>query len=195
MPKKEEVKSVVFELHPLKAPGPNGMSGFFYMKYWDITSDNFTDCVQDIFRTGYFDPKVNHSFICLIHKKENVDTVDNFRLISLCNFIYKVISRLVSNRMRGIIGKLISLFQAAFILGRWIVEASILTQEIVHTIKKKGKGGLTVINVDMHKAYDRMEWHFLLQVLKENGSRLIFANSLCGVYLQSPFRSFLMVPL
>uniref|UniRef100_A0A803P8P8 Reverse transcriptase domain-containing protein n=1 Tax=Cannabis sativa TaxID=3483 RepID=A0A803P8P8_CANSA len=96
--------------------------------------------------------------------------MEQFRPISLCNFLYKVVAKIISNRLFPVMDDLVSSLQAAFILGRWIAESSIMTQEIVHKIQqKKRKGGLMEIKLDMFKAYDKMEWSFIHRVLLANG--------------------------
>ncbi|XP_060974235.1 uncharacterized protein LOC133039370 [Cannabis sativa] len=170
VPSEKEVKEVVFDLHPLKAPGPDGFSGCFFRKYWDIVGANLVASVQEFFTMGVMNPKLNNTFICLIPKVEFPMSMDQFRPISLCNFSYKVIAKILSNRLRPLMNELISPFQSAFIPGRWIGESSILTQEIIHKIRhKRGKGGLMAMKLDMHKAYDKMEWTFLDKVLEANG--------------------------
>ncbi|KAM6583865.1 hypothetical protein CsatB_010867 [Cannabis sativa] len=133
----QEVREVVFELHPLKAPGPDGLSGCFYRRYWDIVGKDVCSAVREFFQSGRLNPKLNYSFTFLIPKVENSTKMEQFRPISLCNFVYKIIAKILSNRLRPLMERLISPYQSAFIPGRWIAEASILTQEIVHTIKKR----------------------------------------------------------
>uniref|UniRef100_A0A803NMW7 Reverse transcriptase domain-containing protein n=1 Tax=Cannabis sativa TaxID=3483 RepID=A0A803NMW7_CANSA len=175
------VRDTVFDLHPLKAPGPDGLSGCFFRKYWDIVGRNFCDVVIDFFRMGSMNLNLNSTFIYLIPNSKNPERIEQFRPISLCNFLYKVIAKILSNRLRPLMDVLVSPFQYAFILGRWIAESSILTQEIVHKIyHKKGKGGLMAIKLDMHKPYDKMEWCFLHRVLLEN----IFNEKNCKMILE-----------
>ncbi|XP_060963433.1 uncharacterized protein LOC133032963 [Cannabis sativa] len=126
--------------------------------------------VREAFRTGVIDSRLNRTFICLIPKVEFPLSVDQFRPISLCNFSYKVIAKLLVNRLSPLMEDLITPFQSAFVPGRWIAESSILTQELIHKIQhKRGRGGLMAIKLDMHKAYDKMEWNFLDKVLLKNG--------------------------
>uniref|UniRef100_A0A803QPC0 Reverse transcriptase n=1 Tax=Cannabis sativa TaxID=3483 RepID=A0A803QPC0_CANSA len=170
IPSDKEIKETVFGLHPLKAPGPDGFSGCFFRKYWDVVGVNLIATVQEFFISGIMNPKLNNTFICLIPKVDFPMSMDQFRPISLCNFSYKVIAKILSNRLRPLMNELISPLQSAFIPGRWIGESSILTQEIIHKIRhKQGKGGLMAVKLDMHKAYDKMEWAFLDKVLIANG--------------------------
>jgi hypothetical protein len=91
--------------------------------------------------------------------------VTQFRPISLANFIYKVISKILANRLKPLLHKIISSNQSAFLKGRSIHDNSILAHEIFHSMKKKkGNGGLIAIKLDMEKAFDRMEWSFLLRI-------------------------------
>ncbi|KAK3034759.1 hypothetical protein RJ639_032712 [Escallonia herrerae] len=97
-------------------------------------------------------------------------SVDHYGPISLCNNSYSLISKILANRLRTILSKLISPLQAAFVPNRLINDNSIIVQELWHTMRKKqGKGGLMAIKIDMEKTYDKMEWNFLLTVLENLG--------------------------
>uniref|UniRef100_A0A803PK89 RNase H type-1 domain-containing protein n=1 Tax=Cannabis sativa TaxID=3483 RepID=A0A803PK89_CANSA len=169
IPSYAEIKEVVFCLHLLKAPGPDRFSGCFFRKYWDVVGSNLCATVKEFFSSGSMHPKLNNTFICFIPKVEFPMSVDQFRPISLCNFSYKVIEKILSNRLRPLMNDLVSPFQSAFILGRWIAESSILIQEIIHKIRHKRVRGLMALKLDMHKANDKMEWGYLDRVLCANG--------------------------
>ena len=109
---------------------------------------------------------MSFAHIVLIPKTGGADTVNKFRPISLCNFSFKVITRIITSPIRGLLENMISPFQSAFVPGRWIAENTILAREVMHKMKSmKGKGGLVGIKIDMSKAYDRIDWRFLLEVL------------------------------
>ena len=111
------------------------------------------------------------------YQREIASQFDHFRHISLCNFCYKIISKLLANRLRTVLGSLFSPHQSAFVNARWIAESSLLAQELVHTIKgKKGKKGLMAVKIDMNKAYDspRIELHW-------GGSQLIVLTKLLQI--------------
>ena len=112
-----EIECAVFQLGAHKAPGPNGIPAFFLHAYWDIMKEDVTRAVQAFFHSGSLFKPLNHSYIVLIPKKPFPDEVSHFRPISLCNVIYKVISKVMVNRLKPIMDSLITPYQNAFIQG------------------------------------------------------------------------------
>ncbi|XP_030495226.2 uncharacterized protein LOC115711025 [Cannabis sativa] len=154
----------------LKAPGPDGMPGRFYRAHWDIVRDDVIGSVIQFFQTGEFVKSLNQTFIVLIPKRGNAQCFDDYRPISLCNFSYKIISKLLANRIKKLLPGIISPSQSAFVPGRWIAENGIIAHEIMDSFKKmKGRRGFVGLKLDMSKAYDRMEWGFLDKALDSFG--------------------------
>jgi len=153
-----------------KAPGPNGFTALFYVKYWDCIKSSVLPAIGNFFTSNELPREQNHTFITLIPKKLGPSTVHHFRPISLCNIIYKIISKLLANRLKFLLSKIISPFQTAFVPGRHIQDNSILSHEMLHSLKsKRGRGGLMAVNIDMEKAFDKMECHFLLTIMEKLG--------------------------
>jgi hypothetical protein len=103
-------------------------------------------------------------------------TANQFRPISLCNIVYKIISKILANRLKALLPKIIPPSppppppQSAFVPKRNIQDNTILAHELLHTFKaKRGKGGFMFLKMDMEKAFDRMEWTFLLAILEKLG--------------------------
>uniref|UniRef100_A0A803NXT3 Reverse transcriptase domain-containing protein n=1 Tax=Cannabis sativa TaxID=3483 RepID=A0A803NXT3_CANSA len=170
VPSAEEIKKVVWSMPSLKAPGPDGMPGKFFKDHWEIVGSDVVATVIQFFETGEFVKEINQTFIVLIPKKIGAKCFDEFRPISLCNFTYKIISKILANRLRPLLQELISPYQSAFVPGRWIAENSIMAHEVLDSFNKlKGRDGFVGLKLDMSKAYDRIEWSFLRRTMEAFG--------------------------
>lgn len=126
-----------------------------------MLGDDLTDEVLHAINNADIPEGWNDTTIVMIPKVENPDKVAQFRPISLCNVVYKIISKVLSCRLKVILPDIISHHQSAFVPGRLITDNILLAYECIHTMKKKkGKSGLCAVKLDMHKAYDRVEWGF-----------------------------------
>lgn len=98
----------------------------------------------------------------------------DLRPIALCNVVYKILTKVLANRLKLILGNIISESQSAFVLGRAIIDNVIVAYEMQHFMKRKkqGNNGLVALKVDMSKAYDRVEWEFLRRIM----AKLAFCN-------------------
>lgn len=114
---------------------------------------------------------INHTLVSLIPKIDNPTEVKHFRPISLGNVIYKIISKILVNRLKAVLDICISKNQAAFVPGRQILDNVVLLHEILHFLKNKRQGsqGFMALKLDMSKAYDRVEWRFLEEIMKKMG--------------------------
>ena len=103
-----EIKNVVFMLGAQKAPGPDGIHAFFYQKFWRIVKQDIFIVVKAFFHSGFLLKSLNHSFITLIPKINSLEEVSHFRPISLCNVNYKIIFKLLVNRLKPFMDSLIT---------------------------------------------------------------------------------------
>ena len=154
----EEVRYAINQMHPTKSLGPNGMSLLFYQKYWEVVSPYVTKCVLQILNSGSLPCVLNETYICLIPKVQCPQKITEFRPINLCNVIYKIVSKVLANRLKRILPKVIGEAQSAFVLGRQITDNVFVAFETMNSIKskRKGKTRLMAIKLDMSKAYDRV---------------------------------------
>ena len=116
-------------------------------------------------------PDLNHTNIVLIPKVKNPEKMSEFRPISLCNVIYKVISKVLANRLKQVLLDIISPTQSAFVPGRLITDNIIVAYEVLHSMyaRKKGKTGALALKLDVSKAYDQVEWLFLQGIMQKLG--------------------------
>ena len=167
---REEVKKAMFRIGDLKAPGPDGLHAIFYKRFWDMLGEELEDEVLAVVNSATVPEGWNATTIVLIPKVEAPEKVSQFRPISLCNVVYKVISKLLANRLKKILPDIISYNQSAFVPGRLITDNILIAYESIHAIKnKKGKRGLCALKLDMHKAYDRVEWVYLEKIMLKLG--------------------------
>lgn len=121
--------------------------------------------------TNQFSPNLNRTQIVLIPKVPKPKLLNQYRPISLCNFTYKIISKVLANRLKPFLPQLIEMEQSAFVEGRQIQDNILIVQEVLHQlrIRKRKKKFQAVLKLDMKKAYDRIEWDFLKACMLKMG--------------------------
>lgn len=167
----EEIVTALKSMDPYKDAGPDGMNPNFFQKHWGIVGKDVVDMILGFLNNGEDIPDCNQTNIALVPKKKSSQVLGDFRPISLCNVVYKLISKTIANRMKGVLVDLISPNQSAFVPGRLIFDNTMVAYETIHTMRKKATGGkgLMAIKLDMAKAYDRVEWPFLEGMMKTMG--------------------------
>lgn len=167
---KEEVKEALMAMSPLKAPGPDGFHAMFYQKNWDITRDSLYNLVSDFFNSGYLQEGLNDTNIVLIPKVQMLEKVSQLRPISLCNVAYKLVTKVLTNRLKRTMPELVCPNQSSFVSDRQITDNIVIYQEILHTIQtNKGQTGYMVMKINLEKAYDRLDWNFIRATLQDIG--------------------------
>ncbi|XP_050242446.1 uncharacterized protein LOC126691441 [Quercus robur] len=164
---REEVEVAIKQMAPLKASGPDGMPPLFYQTFWPNIGMEVSDAVLSCLNSSNLLKSINNTFITLIPKVNNPETVAQFRPISLCNVIYKILSKVIVNRLKPILKSIISETQSAFVANRLITDNILIAFESLHHMKTQcsGRTGFMALKLDMSKAYDRVEWVFLEKIL------------------------------
>ena len=148
----EEVRTALFQM----APGPDGMNALFYQKYWHVVGNDVIAAILDFLNSGIMIPNINYTHIVLIPKVKSPERISDFGPISLCNVIYKIISKVMANRLKQILPQLIAPFQNAFMPGRLIIDNILVAYETLHAMhcRRTGKKGSLAMKLDISKAYD-----------------------------------------
>jgi len=144
------------------------MPSIFYKSFWDVVGTKITQEVLG-FLNGPMPDGWNETNIVLIPKVNKPKRIKDLRPISLCNVVYKIISKVLANRLKKVLPEIISLSQSAFMPGQLISDNILVAYELTHYMKNKrvGKTGCTALKLDMSKAYDWVEWEFLRRMMKK----------------------------
>jgi len=165
----EELLNTIRSLPSEKAPGPDGFIGVFYKKCWEIIKDDFYVAILGFYnhRTAKMS-LFNEANIVLLPKKQDARTLNEYRPISLINSMVKIITKMLAIRLVPHLNELVSHAQNAFIRKRCIHDNFIYVQRVIQLLHKNKKPAL-FIELDISKAFDSIEWPYLLEVLKALG--------------------------
>lgn len=171
MVSEEEVRIAVMDIGAHRAPGPDGFTAIFYHSYWEDIKEDVMQEISKLFETGPLDPQLSHTNICLLPKVYPPSGMKEFRPIALCNVSYKIITKVLVNRLKKHLGGIISENQNAFIPGRMISDNIVVAHEIFHSLKarKRQDSSYMAVKTDITKAYDRLEWEFLAETMIHMG--------------------------
>ncbi|XP_071700540.1 uncharacterized protein [Rutidosis leptorrhynchoides] len=156
-----------------KAPGPDGFNIKFYSKFWDIIKGDLIRAINWFWETGQISNGCNASFITLIPKVKDPLNFSNFRPISLIGSYYKMLSKMLSNRIRKIIPRLIGDEQSAFISNRYILDGVLIALETIDDLKSRNQKSF-IFKVDFEKAFDCLDWDFLSSIMRSMGWSPVF---------------------
>jgi len=165
---KDEVEQAVGQCGSTKSLGPDGFNFNFIKKNWDTIGDEFIKSVLSFFELGFIPRRCNVSFVALIPKRENPMSLHDFRPISLVGCVYKVITKILANRIKNVLPSIIDIHQSAFIGGRGLLDNVLVATEVVNFMKRGKKSGV-LFNVDFEKAYDSVDWKFLYYMMGRLG--------------------------
>lgn len=157
-PNEFEIHEALFGMLPNSSPGPDGFPACFFQKNWSIVKNDIINTVKPFFQSDHMLTKLNQTFISLIPKVLHPTGPGDYRPISLLNITYKIISKVISNRMKPLLDRLISPYQSDFVKQRLISDNIVVAHEIIHVMrrKKKSKTDFMGLKIDMSKAFDKV---------------------------------------
>ncbi|KAJ9536534.1 hypothetical protein OSB04_un000286 [Centaurea solstitialis] len=160
-----EIKDALFNIGNDKAPGSDGYSSKFFKKAWHIVGEDVKVAVHNFFYSGRMLKEINHTLLCFIPKVPNATRVSDFRPISCCSVLYKVISKVISERIKPYLAGIVGPTQSAFIPGRRITDNILMAHELVAGYQRDTGHPRCAFKIDLRKAYDTVDWNFLIKML------------------------------
>jgi hypothetical protein len=152
---KEEIDQVVQEMPNGKAPCPDGFTVEFFKACWEVVKHDVYGVVEDSRCLASVLKALNATMITLIPKENEARTPGLYRPITLFNVVYKIISKVIANRLKPLLPTLVSQEQVGFIEGIQILDNIIHAHELIHMLKIQRRGGV-IIQLDLTKAYDKI---------------------------------------
>jgi hypothetical protein len=187
-PTVHEIFRALMTLGADKAVGPDGFSARLIQEKWSNFGPAVLKEVGSFFASGHMPSHIGRSNLVLISKIDDVVQVTDFRPISVCNVIYKLISKILTLRLKPFIGSCISRAQSAFIPGREISENVILLREVLHSFGLPSyKNKEFCLKVDLSKPFDRMDWDFIRLLMPIYNFPLKFAKWVMGCIESAQF--------
>lgn len=161
----------MFQMHPDKAPGPDGLNPAFFRRFWSLCGSDIILACKQWFSEGSLPCSIGETNTVLIPNCDSHVTMRDLRPISLCNVVYKILAETLAKRLQKVLSKCVSNEQASFVSGRSIIDNVLVASEIIHHLrcKTRGKKGDAALKIDISKAYDRVEWSYLLSILDRMG--------------------------
>jgi len=171
-----KIKNIVFNLNGNNALSLDGFRGVFYHSCWEIIGKDVCKAVQQFFKQNWVLSEMNNNVVSLIPKIQGAESIKDYRPIVVANFKFKIISKILADRLAIVAARIISPNQCGFVQGRQIQDCIGIAYEAINVLSKKVRGGNLTYKVDIHKAFDTLSWKSLLLVLTCFGFHPLFVG-------------------
>ena len=162
----EEIKNTVKQLKNNKSPGIDGLPAEFYKIFWNDIKDILFESFNFSIYSGKISISKRQGVISLLPKPDkDPHYLKNWRPISLLTTDYKILSSTIAARLKNKLQNLIHTDQTGFLKGRYIGENVRNVINIIDYIEKENMSGI-ILTIDYEKAFDKIEWNFILKTLK-----------------------------
>jgi hypothetical protein len=176
---KEEIYQVLKGFKKEKSPGPDGWTVELYLHFFELMGQDLLEAIEDSRTRGLVNKHLNNTFIVLIPKQNLPRHFSDYRPISLCNLSYKIITKIIANRIRPLLSRALAEEQLGFLKGRQILDAIGTAQECLHSIKTKNIPAI-LLKLDLKQAFDCINWNFLHLILLQCGFGAATTNWMMG---------------
>jgi len=164
----KEIREAIFDMEHNKAPGPDGFPAEFYQHFWDVVKGDLIQMFHELHSGEIPIFSLNFGVITLLPKTQDASRIQQYRPICLLNVSFKIFTKVATIRVNSVADHLISPTQTAFMRGRNILEGVVTLHETVHELHRKNQSTI-IFKIDFEKAYDKVKWDFLLQMLRMKG--------------------------
>nr|KYP57260.1 Transposon TX1 uncharacterized [Cajanus cajan] len=158
----------VWDCDSSKSPGPDGFNFKFIKSFWETVKEDIVRMMKEFHANGKLPKGTNSTFITLIPKVDDPQTLGDYRPISLVGCLYKILAKILANRLKKVLPSVIDDRQSAFLEGTNLLQSVVIANETLDEVKKEKKS-CTFFKVDYEKAYDSVNWEFLLYMLRRLG--------------------------
>ncbi|GJS40876.1 RNA-directed DNA polymerase, eukaryota, reverse transcriptase zinc-binding domain protein [Tanacetum coccineum] len=172
----DEIKEAFFKIDSSKACGPDGYTLGFFKKAWNIVGNEVCLAIKDFFLNGKLLGEIDATIIALVLKVDVPNKVSEFRPTACCNVIYKSISKILRNRIKVGLQKVVNINQSDFIPGRHIQDNILIAQELLKGYQRKKGAKRSALKIDIQKAYDTVSWAFLENIMLKFGFHPVMVN-------------------
>lgn len=180
----DEIKEAVMSSKGDSSPGPDGFPMCFYQHFWSIIDVDVIRAVNDFSHGHRKLHPINFSWLFLFPKFVGSEDIDNFRPISLANCSYKIITKCIANRLKLTLDNIIDPMHTAFLSGRSILDSVALVDELLAHLHETKTPGM-ILKIDFKKAFDRINWSFILECLRRRGFPQLWVDWVEAIILSS----------
>lgn len=181
-----EVKAVLTLFKHDKSRGPDGLTVEFFIHFFDLVGEELLEMVEEARTKGISSGGLNSNFLGLIPKVNKPQTFGDYMLISLCKLCYKIITKIIENKLKPLLSRSLSEEQLGFLKGQHIHDAIGMVHECLHSIKRKSTNSM-VLKLDLQKAYDCINWDLLRMILIQIGLGIDMTNWIMSCIVSSSF--------
>jgi len=164
----EEIRDIVWLCDGTKSLGPDGFNMNFIKESWEALKDEVVQAMSLFHGSGSIPKGCNASFVALVPKVRDPSNLEQYRPISLVGVMYKIISKVLAERMKKVLPVVIDECQSAFLKDRGILDSFLTANEVLEDLRRRRMSGLC-LKVDFEKAYDSVRWEFLFDMLQRLG--------------------------
>lgn len=164
----EEIKSAVWQCDDYKSPGPDGFNFHFIKTFWDTVKQEFVGFISEFHQNGKLVRGSNSSFLTRVPKIASPQQLSHYRPISMIDSMYKVLSKLMENRLSKVLQKLISQSQSGFLPNGNITEGVLIANEVVDEVKRSNSSCI-IFKADIEKAFDSVNWEYIFSMMRSMG--------------------------